>query len=67
MPIKQYLDPIQNIVDFKTVKCAVAESVAQYADNHCDILYRDNLALLYHIDSQYYGFMIIVSYQILII
>ena len=39
----------------------------EYADNYRDISYRDNLALSYRIDSRYYGFMIIVSYRILII
>ena len=32
----------------------------EYANNYRDISYRDNLALSYRIDSQYYGFMIIV-------
>ena len=41
--------------------------LAEYADNYRDISYRNNLALSYRIDSRYYGIMIIVSYQNLII
>ena len=41
-------------------------SRTEYTDNYRDISYHDNLALSFCIDLRYYGFMIIVSYRILI-